>query len=112
MKGAVFWDVKPRGFIINRSFGGKCRLHLQGRRNNASEKRFYNLTLFFARVLYFTLKMKERCSSETSVHNKPTRRHIPEDDILQNHSRENFKSYYIVLSVSQEHAVAQLDEAL
>jgi hypothetical protein len=33
-KNAVFWDVAPRGFIINRRFGGTCRLHLQGRRNN------------------------------------------------------------------------------
>jgi hypothetical protein len=32
MKNAVFWDVAPRGFI--RRFGGTCRFHLQGRRNN------------------------------------------------------------------------------
>jgi hypothetical protein len=31
MKNAVFWDVAPCGFIINRHFGGKCRLHLQGK---------------------------------------------------------------------------------
>jgi hypothetical protein len=31
MKNAVFWDVAPCGFIINRRFGGTCRLHLQGR---------------------------------------------------------------------------------
>jgi hypothetical protein len=35
---AVFLDVTPCGFIINRRFGGTCRLHLQGRRNNASEE--------------------------------------------------------------------------
>jgi hypothetical protein len=40
MKNAVFWDMEPCGFIINGRFGGMCRrLHLQGRRNNAIEKR-------------------------------------------------------------------------
>jgi hypothetical protein len=38
MKNAIFWDVVLCGFIINRRFGGMCRLHLQGRRNNASEE--------------------------------------------------------------------------
>jgi hypothetical protein len=47
------------------------------------------LTLFFARVI----KMEATCSTETSVYNKPTRRHIPEDDILHGHRRENLKSY-------------------
>jgi hypothetical protein len=35
LNNAVFWDVAPCGFIINRRFGGTCHLHLQGRRNNA-----------------------------------------------------------------------------
>jgi hypothetical protein len=57
LKNAVFWDVAaPCGFIINRRFGGTCRLHLQGRRNNASEEnyrllatvwQFSSLPLFF-----------------------------------------------------------------
>jgi hypothetical protein len=33
-----------------------------------------------------------RCS-ETSVYNKPTRRHIPEDGILHSRRHENLKSY-------------------
>jgi hypothetical protein len=37
MDSAVFWDVAPCGFIINRRFGGTFRFHFQGRRNNASE---------------------------------------------------------------------------
>jgi hypothetical protein len=86
MKNAVFRDVAPCGFIINRSFGGMCRLHLQGRRNNASEEKCYTvtnrLTRFLARVIYTSLKMEATCSSETSVYNRPTRRHIPEDGIL------------------------------
>jgi hypothetical protein len=39
------------------------------------------------------MKMEATGSSETSVYNKPTRRHIPEDDILHSHCRENDKSY-------------------
>jgi hypothetical protein len=37
--------------------------------------------------------MEATRSSETSVYNKPTRRHVPEDGILHSHSRENLKSY-------------------
>jgi hypothetical protein len=44
----------------------------------------HRLTLFLTRFISFTLKMETTCSSETSVHNKPTQRHIPEDGILQN----------------------------
>jgi hypothetical protein len=40
-------------------------------------------TLSFARTIPSTLKMEATRSSETSVHNKPTRRHIPKDDIIQ-----------------------------
>jgi hypothetical protein len=39
--------------------------------------------LFLSRVISSTLKMEVTRSSETSVYNKPTWRHIPEDGILQ-----------------------------
>jgi hypothetical protein len=39
LKNAIFWDVAPFGFIINRRFGGTCRLHLQGRRKNTSKEK-------------------------------------------------------------------------
>jgi hypothetical protein len=42
----------------------------------------FSVVVFLARVIYSVLKMKATRSSETSVCNKPTRRHIPEDDIL------------------------------
>jgi hypothetical protein len=29
MKNAVFWDVAPCGYCVNRRFGGMYRLHLQ-----------------------------------------------------------------------------------
>jgi hypothetical protein len=32
MKKAVFWDVAPCIYGVNRRFGGTYRLHLQGRR--------------------------------------------------------------------------------
>jgi hypothetical protein len=54
MKNNVFWDVAP----------------------SVS----YLLTLFLPRVISSTLKMVTTYSSETSVYNKPTRRHIPETD--------------------------------
>jgi hypothetical protein len=38
MKNEVFWDLEPCEFIKKHRFGGACRLHVQGRRNNASEK--------------------------------------------------------------------------
>jgi hypothetical protein len=38
VENAVFRDVALYGFNVNRRFGGTCRLHLQGRRNNASEE--------------------------------------------------------------------------
>jgi hypothetical protein len=50
-------------------------------------------TLFFAHVISFNLKIEATRSSETSVYNKPTRRHIQEDNIVHGHRRENLKSY-------------------
>jgi hypothetical protein len=44
MRNVIFCDVAPCVFIINRRFGGTCRLHLQGRRNNASEEKCLKLT--------------------------------------------------------------------
>jgi hypothetical protein len=37
IRNAAFWDVSPRGFTINRRFEGTFGIHLQGRRNSASE---------------------------------------------------------------------------
>jgi hypothetical protein len=78
------------GFVINRHFGGTCSLHLQVRCNF--------LTHFLARVISYALKMEVTCSSETSVYNKLTRRHIPKDGILYSHRCENLKSYITLWS--------------
>jgi hypothetical protein len=42
---------------------------------------------------FCTLKMEGIRSSETSVHTRSTRRHIPEDGILHSHRCKNLKSY-------------------
>jgi hypothetical protein len=52
----------------------------------------FRLTLFLARVISSILKIDETRSSETSVYNKPTRRHIPEDGIAHSHRSESLKS--------------------
>jgi hypothetical protein len=44
-------------------------------------------------LILVTLMMKALSSSETSVHSRATRRHIPEDDIPHSNRRENLKSY-------------------
>jgi hypothetical protein len=54
------------------------------------------LALLFAEPVSSTLKMEAISSSETSVEpQRTTRRHIPEDDTLQNHRCENLKFYMI-----------------
>jgi hypothetical protein len=52
------------------------------------------LTLVLRSRIFSTLKMEAIRSSETSVQSTTsTRRHNPEDGILQGHRRENLKSY-------------------
>jgi predicted GIY-YIG superfamily endonuclease len=55
---------------FNRRFGGTYRLHLQSRRSRFSKP-----------------------ASKQVATQRTTRRHIPEDDTLQNHRCENLKSY-------------------
>jgi hypothetical protein len=60
MKNAVFWDVAP------------CKSCLQQPAHAGSSLADFSI-----------LKMKAIRSSETSVHTRSTRLHIPEDGILQ-----------------------------
>jgi hypothetical protein len=90
MKSIIFWDVTPCNLLsCKRRFGGTYGLHLQGRRNNFSKNQqafclppAYVLVL--PKIIYSTLKMEAICFSERSVATqKITRRHIPEDNTLQ-----------------------------
>jgi hypothetical protein len=49
----------------------------------------------FSLADFSTLKMEAILSSETLVHTRCTRRHIPEDGILHSHRRENLRSYML-----------------
>jgi hypothetical protein len=48
---------------------------------NCSQSVSYGLTLFLAHIIYSNLKMEVTWFSKTSVHNKHTQWHIPEDGI-------------------------------
>jgi hypothetical protein len=47
---------------------------------------------------FYTLKMEAIRSSETPVHTKSTRHHIPKHGILRSHLRENLKPYICLIS--------------
>jgi hypothetical protein len=81
MKNAVFWDVAPCRSRVNRRFGGTYRLHLQGIRNPRAMNQVEQVLV--DSWISYTLKMEAIHSSETSVNKISTRRHIPEDGILQ-----------------------------
>jgi hypothetical protein len=83
MKNAVFRDVTPCDTCKNRRFRGKYRLHLQNEKSVAYR---------------FSPDYWGDSSSETSVHTRATRHHIPADGILHSHSRENRKSYTIQIA--------------
>jgi hypothetical protein len=53
---------------------------------------------------FSTLKIEATRSSETLVHTRSTRSHIPEDGILYSHRRENLGSYN-----TKQHDVSETD---
>jgi hypothetical protein len=77
IKSTVFWNITLCSPLnVNRRFGGKYRLHIQGRRisraRNQRESRWQAYSC--------TLKMEAICSSETLVDiQRTTRRYISED---------------------------------
>jgi hypothetical protein len=87
VKNAVFCDVAPCKSCVNRRFGGKYHLHLQGREIRERRTSVSSLQppahAGSSLADFSTLKMEVIRCSETSVHTRSTRRHIPEDSFLQ-----------------------------
>jgi hypothetical protein len=83
LKNAVFWDVVRRVDLVWIDVSEECiACSLQPPAHSGSSLADYS-----------TLKMEAIRSSETSVHTRSTRRHIPEDRILYNYRCNNLKSY-------------------
>jgi hypothetical protein len=110
MKNGVVWNVTPCGFCKNRHFGEKYRLHHQSGKNWYARKNVSNnqqlkhclqllgiANIVPSALIFHSVKVEARCSSETSVLTSATRRHIPEYGILHSHRREDFK-YYVVFN--------------
>jgi hypothetical protein len=75
---AVFWDVAPCSSCVNRRFGETYRLNLQDRKIRERATSLQPPAHAGSSLADFsTLKMEEIRSSETSVHTRTTRRHIP-----------------------------------
>jgi hypothetical protein len=52
MKSSIFWDTTPNSPLkVNRSFGGTCGLHLQGRR--ISQERDENCAYYPLHAAFF-----------------------------------------------------------
>jgi hypothetical protein len=89
MNSSIYWVITPCSmFEVNRRFGGKYSLHLQGLRTTKDRHQHYVLlatffTLVSVLVYSSTLKMEITHSSETWVHFQPTiRRFNPVDRTL------------------------------
>jgi hypothetical protein len=91
IKNAVFWDVVPCRYCVNRRFRGTYGLHLHSRKIRERGTRVSRWLL----ADFSTLKMEAIRSSETSVYTICRRHHIPEDGILHSHRSENLKSYIL-----------------
>jgi hypothetical protein len=75
----VFWDVAPCGCCKNRRFGETYLLH-----HECSMLRLLvTANVVPSSLIISTLMMEAIRSSETSVLTRTTRRHIPQDGILQ-----------------------------
>jgi hypothetical protein len=91
VNNTVFWYITPCSRLkISRSFGGICRLHLQGRRiNRARNQPCFPpaFTLVSCSFHIYTLKMKATCSTETLADfQRTTRRYTTDDSTLHLHA--------------------------
>jgi hypothetical protein len=74
VKNSIFWDITSSTSLkANRRFGGKCRLHYQGRRISQTRNQHEggwkagNFTLVSCLAYYSTLKMETIYSSKMLV---------------------------------------------
>jgi hypothetical protein len=81
MKNAIFLDVTPCGSCVNRRFGRKHGLHLLGRKTRERVQLLAHASSSLAD--FSILKMQAIRPSETSIHTRTTRRHLPEDGIVK-----------------------------
>jgi hypothetical protein len=94
MKNAVFWDVAPCRFCVNRRFGGTYFLLLWGRKIRERGASCTNLLTLVPRSRIFVPCRWRR----TFLRNVGSRSHIPENGILHSHRRQKLK-FYIVSSI-------------
>jgi hypothetical protein len=68
LKSSIFWDIIPCSPLnVNQHFRGTCYLRLQCRRENHAKLCLPRaFTVVYCLAYSSTLKMKERCPSETS----------------------------------------------
>jgi hypothetical protein len=52
MKKAVFWDVTPCRYFVNRRFGGTYSLHLQGIRNPRAMNQRGQIAVVFSAIIF------------------------------------------------------------
>jgi hypothetical protein len=108
MSNAVFWDVSPSDYCMNRRFGGKyCSIIRVTRNTDIPYNRLLSHIVYLrslfrllvtanavpSALILVTRKMEKMRFSESSVLIRATRHNIPEDSIFHNHRGENLISY-------------------
>jgi hypothetical protein len=94
MKNAVFWDVAPRRSCVNRPFGGKYRLHLQGRKirkRGTNVSRWLHMVTHTCDSIYVYLEMSDSVIPRNFIVRHLRRKRVlyfPESssEIMQNHT--------------------------